>query len=139
MNIPDSKRSSIRVCAAVIRKDGRVLMCSRPPGSHLAGRWEFPGGKVHAGETDSECLVREIAEELSAEVFVLDLLGRTAYSYQDKDVEIFFYRTVLADDSGKISAMENQEIAWTGLPSLCGLDLVPADLDFARWLASDGE
>ncbi|HCE46419.1 MAG TPA: hypothetical protein DET40_22980 [Lentisphaeria bacterium] len=127
----------IRVCAAVLRNDGKVLMCSRPHGRHLAGHWEFPGGKVHAGETDEECLSREILEELSVDVIVLDLIGGIVYAYPEKNVEILFYRSFLKDASQKITATENQEHLWIDVGSILEMELVPADYDFAAWLASE--
>ena len=57
--ITDS-RSSMEVVAGIIRKGGRVLICRRPEGAHLEGKWEFPGGKVEAGESPERALVREI-------------------------------------------------------------------------------
>ncbi len=133
------RKPPVRVCAAVIRDEGKILMCSRPPGSHLEGFWEFPGGKVHPGESDAECLVREIREELSAEIMVLDLIGRTTYSYPEKDVEILFYRSFLLHGAQKIRATEKQEVLWVKLGSLPEMELVPGDVGFAGWLASGAE
>jgi 8-oxo-dGTP diphosphatase len=126
----------IRVCAAVLRNDAKVLMCSRPAGRHLAGCWEFPGGKVHPGETDDECLRREIREELSVDILVLDQIGSTLYAYPVKNVEILFYRVFMVDDSQKITATENQDHAWIDARKILELELVPADTGFADWLAS---
>ena len=126
----------IRVCAAVLRNGDKVLMCSRPPGRHLAGFWEFPGGKVHPGETDDECLRREIREELSIDIIVLDLVASISHSYPEKNVEILFYRSFLEDASQRITATENQEHLWVDVRSILEMNIVPADYDFAGGLAS---
>ena len=62
-----------KVCAAVIRRNGRTLICSRPKATILGDKMEFPGGKVEPGESLNECIVRELKEELNAEILPLDV------------------------------------------------------------------
>ncbi|MFA6292733.1 MAG: (deoxy)nucleoside triphosphate pyrophosphohydrolase [Victivallales bacterium] len=125
----------IHVCAAVIRRNGNILLCSRPDGKHLEGMWEFPGGKVDAGETDDECLRREIKEELSLDVFVLDQIYRISHKYPDKEVDIRFYRTFASDANQKIVAMDNQQYKWVEVPDFKRLEIIPADWPFCEFLS----
>ncbi len=126
--------ATIHVCAAVIRKNGKVLLCSRPDGKHLEGMWEFPGGKVDAGETDGKCLRREIKEELSLDIFVADQIYRISHKYPDKEVDIRFYRAFTSDDNQKITAMDNQQYRWVEISDLMQMDIIPADAPFCEFL-----
>ena len=124
----------IHVCAAVIRKNGKVLLCSRPDGKHLGGMWEFPGGKVDSGETDGQCLCREIKEELSLDIFVTDQIYRINHIYPEKEVDIRFYRAFASDENQKIIAMDNQQYQWVEIPDLMKMDIIPADKPFCEFL-----
>ncbi len=83
-------RRQTRVAAGIIRKDQRILIARRPPGKHLEGLWEFPGGKQEDGETIRECLVREIREELDILVEPVSLVMTSAHEYPDKHVVLYF-------------------------------------------------
>ena len=83
------------VVAAVIEDDHRFLVTRRQPGVHLAGMWEFPGGKVDPGETHGAALQRELREELGVEVDVAERVYRTLHDYPDRTVELYFYRCSL--------------------------------------------
>lgn len=124
----------VPVAAAVIRRGGDVLLASRPPGKHLAGRWEFPGGKIHPDETVAAALRRELREELGVDILVLDLLWRERHHYPDKTVDLHFHRCLLAHADAVPTPHEGQDIAWIPLVGLTKVDWVPADLPFARWL-----
>ena len=130
MNSPET----IHVCAAVIRKNGKVLLCSRPDGKHLGGMWEFPGGKVDSGETDEKCLCREIKEELSLDIFVTDQIYRINHTYPEKEVDIRFYRAFALDMNQKIIAMDNQQYKWVEISELMRMDIIPADAPFCEFL-----
>jgi len=82
----------IIVSAAVLFEDGRVLLTRRMKGAHLAGFWEFPGGKVEEGEDPEHALVRECREECGIEIEVGDILDVTFHRYEEKDVLLLFYR-----------------------------------------------
>lgn len=124
----------IHVCAAVIRKNGKVLLCSRPDGKHLEGMWEFPGGKVDAGESDGTCLCREIKEELSLDIFVADQIFRINHKYPEKEVDIRFYRAFACDANQQIIAMDNQQYKWVEISDLMQIDIIPADAPFCEFL-----
>ena len=85
-------RIRIEVAAALIFRNGRLLIAKRPAGGHLAGRWEFPGGKREAGETWTQCLARELKEELGIEINVGRCVERITYEYPEKSVRLRFYR-----------------------------------------------
>ena len=82
----------ITVVAAVIEENGAFLVTRRQKGVHLAGLWEFPGGKIDEGETHHAALTREIREELDADVDVGDLVFEITHAYDDRTVSVFIYR-----------------------------------------------
>ena len=118
--------SPIVVVAAVIERDDAFLLTLRPDGTHLAGRWEFPGGKVHHSETHVEALRREIFEELDAVATVGELLHTVRHAYLEKTVELFFYR---CDLQGEPKPMMGQEMRWVNRASLAALSFPDADRD----------
>lgn len=124
----------IKVAAAVIIRDGRVLLSSRPHGRHLAGMWEFPGGKIEACENTAQALTRELHEELDIEVIPCDLLGHCIHDYREKSVELFFVRCIFPGKINNINANENQLFKFADAGELAGTDLVEADRDFAVFL-----
>ena len=82
--------------AAVLRRNGRILVTRRHAHAERGGQWEFPGGKVEPGEGEAEALVREMREELDCEVAVGALLARTTHRYPDLEVELAFYACTLS-------------------------------------------
>ncbi len=113
------------VAAAVIIKDGRVLLTRRAEGQHLAGLWEFPGGKLEAGESPEEALVRECREECGIEVEVGQILDVTHHRYPEKDVLLLFYRCAL--HSGEVRHLQVADHAWVAPVDLDRYPLPPAD------------
>ncbi|MFO1476239.1 MAG: 8-oxo-dGTP diphosphatase MutT [Verrucomicrobiota bacterium] len=81
----------VEVAAALVFRDGRLLVTQRPAGGHLAGLWEFPGGKREPGETFEQCLARELQEELGIEVRILEFFARVEHEYPGKRVDLRFY------------------------------------------------
>ena len=86
---------TVVVAAAVVIQNGRVLLTRRADGQHLAGMWEFPGGKLEDGESPEEALVRECREECGIEVEVGEILDVTHHRYPAKAVLLLFYRLSL--------------------------------------------
>ncbi|HTA29928.1 MAG TPA: 8-oxo-dGTP diphosphatase MutT [Candidatus Cybelea sp.] len=76
----------------MVFRGGKLLITQRPPGSHLGGLWEFPGGKREPGESFEQCLRRELAEELGIEVQVLELVEDLTHHYPERSVHLKFYR-----------------------------------------------
>src|SRR5262245_49018935 len=99
----------IVVVAAVIERGGTFLVTRRLQGTHLAGLWEFPGGKVHEGETQEAALQREIVEELDADVSQLRKIFQTSHAYPERTVELHFFR---GDLTREPRPMLGQELRW---------------------------
>ena len=112
------------VAAAVIEADGRYLITRRQKG-HLAGFWEFPGGKLRPNETLPECVQRELREELGVEVTVGEELETVTWSYPERTVVLHFFRCRLA--GGQITPREGQAMAWVEPRELERYPFPPAD------------
>ncbi|MFW6050226.1 MAG: 8-oxo-dGTP diphosphatase MutT [Myxococcota bacterium] len=113
------------VAAAVVVRDGRVLLTRRPSGSHLEGYWEFPGGKLEAGEGPEACVARECREECGIEVRVEDILNVTFHRYPEKDVLLLFYVCRLV--AGEVRHVGVADHAWVAADRLDEYPLPPAD------------
>ena len=123
----------IDVVAAVIERDDLLLVARRPEGLHLAGLWEFPGGKVKRGETQPEALEREIMEELGVVVDVGDAVFDTVHEYADRTVRIFFYQCQIF---GTPRPLLGQDLQWVARPALSSLSFPPADEELIRRLVA---
>jgi mutator protein MutT len=123
----------IVVAAAVVERDGRYLVTERGAGAHLAGLWEFPGGKCERGESIAACLAREIREELDVEIQVLEELLRTTHEYSDRRIELHFVRCRLL---GEPKPQLGQRMRWTPWEQLAELDFPPADAELIRRLTA---
>jgi len=84
--------NSIAVAAALVFRDGQLLITQRYPDAHLGGLWEFPGGKLEAGESFENCLHRELKEELGIEVEVHEEIESITHDYSEKTVHLKFFR-----------------------------------------------
>jgi 8-oxo-dGTP diphosphatase len=116
--------SSIVVVAAVIERDDCFLVTRRLEGTHLAGTWEFPGGKRKPGESDEECLVREIDEELGTGIAVGALVHETRHAYPERVIELRFYECRI---EGEPLPMLGQRMQWVPRDELQTLEFPPAD------------
>ena len=117
---------TIHVVAGVLfDHSGRVLVARRPGGSHLAGLWEFPGGKLEPGESREAGLARELAEELGVRVLAASPLVCVEHPYPDRDVVLDVWR--VESYSGEPHGREGQAIEWRDLGSLDAADFPPAD------------
>ena len=123
--------TTIVVTAAIIERDGRFLVTRRQPGVHLAGVWEFPGGKCHHGESLSACMARELREELAIDVTVGLEIFTTTHDYTDRRVELHFFRCESTDDP---SPVLGQQMQWVEKEELGQLEFPPADAEFIRLL-----
>jgi mutator protein MutT len=121
----------IVVTAAVIERDGCFLVTRRPEGTHLAGHWEFPGGKCEAAETAERCLQRELREELAVDVVVGGEMFRTQYTYPDRRLELRFFRCRL---NGVPRPQQGQAMRWVPRHELGSLPFPPADAEFIAQL-----
>jgi 8-oxo-dGTP diphosphatase len=116
--------SPVVVVAAVIERNDAFLLTLRPDGTHLAGHWEFPGGKVHGHETHEEALRREIFEELDAVARVGELVHTVTHAYPEKTVQLFFYK---CDLDGEAKPMIGQEMRWVARRELPALPFPEGD------------
>jgi mutator protein MutT len=101
----------IRVVAAVVRHDGKYLITQRRPEAVLGGLWEFPGGRVEAGEADREALAREFEERLGGRLEVGDLLAERHNAYGDYDVTLALYSATLPSDA-VLETRRVQDFRW---------------------------
>lgn len=116
----------VEVVGAVIVQEGRILCARRGGDGPLAGKWEFPGGKLEAHETGPDALVREIREELACTIQVHDEVESTTHEYDFATIKLTTYYASLCD--GTPSLTEHSELRWCGLEELEGLDWAPADV-----------
>ena len=114
------------VAAAVVERDGRFLLTRRLKGTHLAGTWEFPGGKCEADESPEACLRRELLEELAVGSVVGERLLVTRHAYPERTVELHFFKTVLEGDP---VPQLGQDMRWVAREELKSLPLPDADTD----------
>jgi len=112
---------------ALIDTNGRVLLAQRPPGKHLAGLWEFPGGKVQPGETPETALIRELAEELGIDVTASCLAPFTFASHAYRDFHLLMPLYVCRKWSGIPLPREGQRLKWVRPAQLGEYPLPPAD------------
>ena len=115
----------IEVAAGLVFRRGKLLISQRPAGGHLAGLWEFPGGKCETGEALPECLQRELFEELGVVVSVSERVMTTTHVYPEKAVKLNFFLCKLV--TGKPEGMEGQALAWITSEELGGYSFPEAD------------
>ena len=116
------------VCAALIDKDGRVLVNLRPKGKVMAGFWEFPGGKVEPHETPETALIRELEEELGINTWNSCLAPLTFASHKYKEFHLLMPLYVCRKWVGIIKPIENQELKWYYPNQLMNVKMLPADI-----------
>ena len=120
------------VAAAIFDAAGKVLIAERPSGKHMAGRWEFPGGKVAAGESERAALSRELEEELGIQVTGASSLMRLTHRYPDRDVELSLW--VVESYQGEPRPLDGQRLKWVERSQLGREDILEADRPFVAAL-----
>lgn len=122
----DSVGGELLVAAGVLENDaGRVLIAQRPAGGHMAGGWEFPGGKVAAGETVLQALARELREEIGIEVLAAEPFVRYRHAYAERVVILDVWR--IRKYAGEPRALEGQPLRWESVDRLLDAGLLEAD------------
>jgi 8-oxo-dGTP diphosphatase len=124
----------VEVSAALIFRDGKLLITQRHAKSHLGGLWEFPGGKREAGETFEQCLVREIREELGVEISVGQLFEEIHHAYPEKSVRLKFFICQLI--SGEPQPLDCAAVQWIGKTELADFKFPAADAQLLEKLKS---
>jgi 8-oxo-dGTP diphosphatase len=122
----------MKVVAAVIRNEEKVLITQRAKNDRLALKWEFPGGKINENETAQDCIVREIKEELNLDVEVLGLFMKNIYYYEKGPIELttFFVRI----NGGEIRLNVHNNAIWVQLNQLKNYEFCPADVEVVKQL-----
>jgi 8-oxo-dGTP diphosphatase len=129
-----AQRKVVAVVAALVRRQGRVLMSRRREDQSWPLCWEFPGGKVEAGERPEAALVREIREELGCEVDVGRLFDTVTHAYPTFDLQMQVFECGIT--SGEPAAIQVAAVAWVPPAEIEALPLPPADYPLARRLAA---
>ena len=120
------------VAAALYDPSGRVLIAQRPAGKHMAGRWEFPGGKVSRNETEFAALARELREELGVDITAATPLMRLTHAYDDRDVELSLW--IIQHFTGTPASLDAQQLKWVVPAQLSREDILEADQPFVAQL-----
>jgi 8-oxo-dGTP diphosphatase len=121
-----------KVVAAIIKDKDKILIAQRNSKDHLAGKWEFPGGKIKPGETPEECLVREIREELRIDVEIGSFYDDNIYGSKDQAIHLLFYRAEIIN--GKVTAIVHDNVKWITIKELARFDFAPADIPIVKRL-----
>ena len=127
MTVHTAKMVLVAACA-LLDEDGRVLLTRRPQGKPMAGLWEFPGGKVDAGETPEVALIRELREELGITVQARCLAPLTFASHSYESFHLLMPLYVCRRWEGDVEPLEGQEIAWVRSDKLQSYEMPPADI-----------
>ncbi|MCT1552046.1 (deoxy)nucleoside triphosphate pyrophosphohydrolase [Brevibacterium casei] len=129
--------NALRVVAAVISHGDRVLACRRNQDKAAGGKWEFPGGKVEAGETDQVALARELSEELGLNnVVVGDLVSRSTSNGSDQSIELACYW--VRATRLPVASSDHDSLRWCSVDELSSLDWANADKDAIKELQALG-
>jgi 8-oxo-dGTP diphosphatase len=127
----DAREADVKtVTAAVIRNGNQVLLARRAPGEMLAGKWEFPGGKVEPGDSERSCLSRELCEELGIETAVGPRVAESVYRYDHGVIRLVAYE--VEHLSGEYRLTVHDALMWVAPADLTAQDLAPADIFLAR-------
>jgi 8-oxo-dGTP diphosphatase len=122
------------VAAALVDSDGRVLIAQRPDGKQLAGQWEFPGGKVEAGETPETALIRELEEELGITVKQACLAPFVFASHTYESFHLLMPLYLIRRWDGEPEAREHKALKWVRPNDMRNYEMPPADLPLVAWL-----
>lgn len=125
----------IIVSAAMIRDKNKILLGQRKPDSHLALKWEFPGGKLEAGESPEECLQREIKEELDMDISVGRIFEVIFQDYGNRSILLLCYEAFIKDGVPRV--VDCHDFKWVDKEELLEMDLAEADRIIAKRLAQE--
>lgn len=123
----------IDVVAAMLQNDKKeVLIAKRKLGKSQGGLWEFPGGKIEAGEKPEESLVRELKEEMNIDIEVLEYFGENIHRYENLSIRLIAYTGRIL--GGELHLKDHDEIAWVGAKNLQNFEFAPADIPLVEKL-----
>lgn len=124
-----------KVAAAIIKQDGKILICKRGAGGSCEHLWEFPGGKQEEGETLTECLERECREELGISIRVNGVFESTRYKYPGREIFFTFFNAEII--KGELKPAVHEEIKWVFPDELSDYEFCPADREIVRKLSEE--
>ncbi|MDX1403167.1 MAG: 8-oxo-dGTP diphosphatase MutT [Woeseiaceae bacterium] len=128
-----TRPETVNVAAGILRDaEGRVLLSDRAQATSLQDHWEFPGGKIRAGESAADALRRELAEELGIQIAKPEFFCTTRHDYEEFRVAIDFY--LVTGWQGSPTGVEGQSLRWVGVDELASAGLLPADEPLIRLL-----
>lgn len=127
-------RKMPKVTAAIIEKEGKILIARRKKGDSMADKWEFPGGEIEPGETPEECLKRELFEEFGIDVEVGEFIGSSRALRSPHSIELMAYR--VSHISGEFKLSAHEETRWVLPSELNGYDFTEADRMIIKKLLS---
>ena len=122
------------VCGVIENESGQYLACLRPAGKHLAGLWEFPGGKIDPGETPEAALLRELLEELAVVVEVGVPLSPVIWSYPEGTIRLLPFRCQII--GGELQALAHEKLHWCSSQNFGDLSWADADLPILREISA---
>ena len=124
----------VKVTAAILEKDGKIIIAQRKSNDHLSGKCEFLGGKIEPGETPEVCLSRELKEEFDIDVTIGEYLGSNVRHYDHISIEPMAYRASWI--GGAITMNDHKAYRWVTVGQLSEFDFASADLPFVDMLCS---
>lgn len=125
----------IEVAAAIIEDtDGRILIARRRAGKSQAGLWEFPGGKIEAGESPEDCLKRELLEEMNIEIEPYAFFAVNEHAYETVEIRLVAYKARWL--KGTIQLTDHDEYRWIQVGEMAGYSFAPADIPFVEQLSA---
>ena len=117
----------IKVVAAILQKEDKILIARKKQGKPLAGYFEFPGGKIEEGETPEESLIRELMEEMNIKIAVKEYIGESVYDYgNNKVISLLGYTAEIID--GEIKLSDHDIYEWVTLEQINNYKIAPADI-----------
>ncbi len=123
------------VTAAIIKKDGRYLICQRAADDECPLLWEFPGGKTEQGETPEQCIKREIMEELAVDIEVKSVFANTNYSFNGRTVRFTFFNCDIT--KGDIRLNVHNDMRWVLPMEMKEFSFMPADVDIVEMITNN--
>ena len=124
-----------KVTAAILVKDGKILIAKRRADDRQANKWEFPGGTIEQNETPQACLKREMKEEFGIAVSVNDYIGESIHPYDHGTIQLIAYRAHW--ESGQITLNDHADYRWVLSKQLAEYDFAPADIPFVEKLQNE--
>lgn len=121
-----------RVTGAIIRKDGKMLIAQRAADDECPLMWEFPGGKIEAGETPEQCIVREIKEELNLDIRPIGVFMRIVYHLEDKRIPITFFDAAIT--GGEMRLNVHADVKWIKEEEIPNYEFMPPDAQVVKKL-----